>query len=250
MIFTINNVVHAAERIKINETFWPPYFFPSANEDAGIGKEVLTQCINNAGYKTSYLNLPIKRTHVYVESGQVDMVVYSYKPERESFVYFGKEPIFDTEYGFVSKANSNIVINDLDDLSGLTIGYLAGLSLTPELLTIIDEKRLYDKVHEGFNIEDMFIQMTSPNPQFDVMPDAKATFYWIAKKMGISDKIQVLDYTIKHKPYYVTVSKKSKAIKDPQLFIQQIDDCIKTMKKDGSYQVILEKYGQLPMSSH
>jgi len=244
--FFIAHTVIADERtVVINDVPWPPYFFiGNEAEQLGIGKELLNYCLNKSGYKTKYVRLPIKRTHHYMDKGKIDITVYSYRQSREQILLYSTEPIFSSEYGFLVRADSDINIEKLADVKPLQIGHLAGLTYTPEYMKIIEEKRQQNQVTIGYSLNAMFLQLLSPVPRFDIMSDSKATFYWFAHYTGVSDQVKVLDYTLKNKDYFITVSKQSQNIKKPQALLQETDACIKQLKKDGGYQAILAKYGQ------
>jgi len=228
----------------LNDIVWPPFFFNNDEQSfKGIAKEILDKCIDPQKYRQKFIKLPIKRTHFYMQSGEIDISVYSYKKNREASVIYSKQPMFSSEYGFVVREGSNIEINKLSDLSPYVIGHLAGLSHTPEILQIIEQKRLSQQVYDGYHIDDMFKQLLAHKPRFDVMINSKETFYWRAKALGITSKISVLDYQIKRKKYFLTVSKASKNIKDKEKFLNNFDTCIIDLKKQGEYQRILKKYG-------
>jgi len=230
--------------VTINDIKWPPFFFPNLEgKYKGLGKELLTLCINNEKYKLNYTTLPVKRTHLYMKSGQLDIAVYSHKTSREQFVIYGKEPIFMSEYGFVSVKDQNIKLNRIADLYLYQFGNLAGISHTPEILKIIEEKRLHDEVTEGYDIDSMFGQMLTNPPRFQVMANSKETFKWRAKQLGITDQVTVHPLTVTEKAYFLTVSKKGQAIKDKQGFLDNVDLCIKQLKSSQQYQEIAAKYG-------
>lgn len=233
-----------AKPLILNDIDWPPYFFSANNGNLpGLAKDVLQHCLAQSNVEMTFVNLPVKRTHLFMQSGMLDITVYSYKPERENFVIYGSEPIFNSEYGFVVNADSGIEIESLEDLNPLTVGHMPGLSHTPALMKIIDEKRQFNMVAEGHSVEALFSQMLSQNPRFDIMPNSKSTFFWKAKELGISDKIEVLDFVLANKEYYVTVSKKTRNLDQPELFLQNMDDCLIRIKENGVYQKILERYG-------
>jgi polar amino acid transport system substrate-binding protein len=248
LCLTFINVSQANQPIlNINDVNWPPYFFienPGHTHKLGIAKEILNHCIAKSGYKTNYIGLPIKRTHYYMESGILDITVYSYKKDREKILKYSSEPIFSSEYGFLVKADSKIVIDKVSDVLPYQLGHLAGLTYTPEYMNIINEKMALKEVTTGQSLEAMFNQLLAPQPRFELMADSKATFHWYAQEAGLSDKIKVLDFTLKNKNYFITVSKKSENISDIQAFINDTDHCIKALKQNGDYQTILEKYGQ------
>lgn len=230
--------------IIINDLDWPPFFMPvTGGGSLGLAKELMLECLAQLNYPSEFKSLPIKRTHVYMKSGDIDLTVYSYNTDREAFVVYGKEPLFNSEYGFAVKRSSGITINNVDDLKPLVIGHLSGLTHTPEVLAIVEENRKINKVREGYSVESMLSQLTALPHQFDILPNSKSTLYWYTKVLGLSDQIKVLDYTVKTKRYFLTVSKKSKNIQSPVKFLNEMDQCLVELKKSGKYQQILTNYG-------
>lgn len=208
-----------------------------------MAKDIIRLCLDPAKYAISYVNLPIKRTHIFMQKGTLDVSIYSYKVEREEFVHYSSVPLFTSEYGFATRKDSDIQVNSLEDLEPLRIGRMPGLTHTLAVMAIIDEKRDYNMVAEGHSVEALFFQMLSDNPRFDIMPNSKATFFWQAKQLGIADKIHVLDYVLAEKNYYLSVSKKSTNIDNPLMFLKEMDDCVTEIKQDGRYQLLSAKYG-------
>jgi len=237
-------LANGSQQVIINDIDWPPYFMiDSQYTGSGLAKEIINLCIKRIGQRIEYRQLPIKRTHHFMEAGKLDITVYSYKEKREEILYYAKEPLFNSEYGFMVKADSNIEINSLADLKPYTMGHLAGLTYTPKLKKIIDDKINKNEVVTGYTLKAMFAQLLADIPRFEIMADSKNTFYWEAKKLGVTDKIKVLDYNIKNKTYYITVSKRSKNIKAPKAFLAETDKCLRSIKANGEYQSILARYG-------
>jgi ABC-type amino acid transport substrate-binding protein len=237
-------IANANQKIIINDIQWPPYFMINAKEEgSGLGKDIISLCVQRGGYQVEYRELPIKRTHHFMEEGEIDITVYSYKEKRKEILYYGKEALFNSEYGFMVRTDSDIKINKLADLEPYVIGHLAGLSYTPELKKIIDAKDEIGKGVTGYSLKAMFSQLLAKTPRFEIMADSKITLLWQAKKLGVTDKIKVLDYSIKNKDYYITVSKRSKNIKKPKDFLNKIDICLRDIKQSGDLKVILARYG-------
>lgn len=232
-------------QLSLNDIKWPPYFLPRLESPhyQGIAKEILNTCIASDKYDIRYKTLPIKRTHIYMQSGELDISVYSFKSSREKFVVYGKEPLFISEYGFATRRADNIVINQLSDITSYKFGDLSGLSHTPELNEIINKKRKNNQVSNGYDLDAMFGQMLATPQRFEVMANSKETLKWRAKQLEISNQVTIHDLTIKFKPYFVTVSKSSKNIEDITAFLDIIDQCIIDLKTSGEYQRINAKYG-------
>jgi len=238
------NVTLAKKILFINDIKWPPFFFPSVeNGNIGLGKEIINKCTGKNNYSLHYKTLPIKRTHLYMKSGEIDISVYSYNKERESFVYYGTEPIFFTNYGFASKRTDKIEINQLDDIAPYNFGHLAGLSHTKELRKIIDEKEESNQISIGYDIDSMFGQLLAEPQRFQVMANSIGTFAWRAKQLNIFNKIKIHDFILKRKAYFLTVSKTSKNIKKPKQFLLDIDKCLKDLKSSPFYNQLANTYG-------
>jgi ABC-type amino acid transport substrate-binding protein len=245
-----NATCFAQQKVVINDVEWPPYFFiGDTKKQLGLGKELINTCLTKMNYRPEYHRLPIERTHQLMEKGEIDLTVFSYLESRKSILYYSTEPLFITDYVFMVRAESDIVINKLIDITPYRIGYLAGLTYTPELLKIIIDKDKKNEATAGFSLRSMFSQLLAPTPRFDIIADARDTFYWRAKALGITDRIKVLDYKVKTKKYYITVSKQSKNIKDGISFLKEIDICLLALKRSGEYGTILANYDiQYPLN--
>lgn len=233
-----------AELLQLNDIDWPPFFFPGQRQvQPGLGKAVLTRCLLQLGYSFRYNNLPIKRTHYYMQTGELDITVYSYQAEREDAVLFGKEPLFISSYGFAVKSGSGINISQPADISTLTFGHLAGLAHTPELNTVLAAMRDKQQVVESFELNSTLQQLISTPARIDITANSRETLLWRIKNLGLSDKISVLDYELATKPYYTAVSKSSQVITDPAQFIEQFDNCVLQLKQTGTYADMAASYG-------
>lgn len=233
-----------AATIYINNLEWPPFFFSDRTEGKiGLGKEIIEICLKRTKHKVEFKTLPIKRTHLYMQTGEIDISVYSYKPERNAAVYFANEPLFTSSYGLVSNKSKNLSITQLDDLDNLVIGHLSGLAHTPELLALIESKKPKHEVTIGHSLEAMFNQLLATPQRFDVMPNSKETLSWHAKKLEITDKVTIHDLVIAEKNYYIAVSKFSKNIADPKGLLKELDLCILDLKATGEHHKISQQYG-------
>jgi polar amino acid transport system substrate-binding protein len=232
-------MAESPEVLSISENDWPPYFFAGKPDSPeGIGKEILKMCISEAGYGYKFEFYPVRRMYSYLEDGKMDIAVFSYKKERESFVIYGKEPIFSSGYRPVVLASGNIKISSLKDFDKLKVGHLAGLQYSKPFLEYIEKRRDIIVTTAG----DSCLKMLLSNI-IDVFADTKDTVLWRAKQMNALDKIRVLDFDIQTSEYFITISKKSAVIKEKEMFLNSLDYCLKAAKTDGRYARIFEKYG-------
>lgn len=235
----------------INDADWPPFFIHNETSTLqGIVKDLIAQCNDKSKYITDYIKLPIKRTHQFMRNGVLDITAYSYKPSRETFLLYSKQPLFSSEYAFIVPAGSDIVVKTLDDLTPYRLAYISGVSYNKELLNIFNNKKLKDEVIVGYNIDSMLSKLQSPIPRFDIMIYSLETFLWHIQQKGMTNKVKALDYQFIPKEYFLAISKKSKNIIDKQGFIDKFDQCLLDIKSTGEYQNILAKYGIIPRSNN
>lgn len=236
------------QSLTLNNIHWPPYQFSEPNQDReGLGTDILKHCTASLDYHLTYETFPVKRTHLFMQRGLLDVTFYSYKSSREEFVYYGKEPVFVSEYGFLAPANSGFEVTSLGDVHSLTLGLLAGLSYTPELMEVITTNKANGRVVESNSVFNLVNELAGNNPSIDLVPNSKETFYWMIKEQGLEDKLEVLEFTLAQKPYYITVSKASKNIADPIEFLAKMDKCLIALKESGGYDALSSRYGLAPL---
>lgn len=228
--------------LRIVENDWPPYFFQHKPDKlSGFARELLNICIPALGYQAEFTFYPVKRMYSYLEEGKLDIALFSYKESRESMLYFGHEPLFVSGYRPVVRAGSKIRIRDLTDFDNLRIGHLAGLKYSESFLSYID-KRSKAGTLITTTTGDSCLRMLNEGI-IDIFVDTEDTVRWRAQQIGLSDRIEILDYDIRTSPYFVTFSKASNRIADKTTFLEQMDQCLKAIKTDGRYKKIACKYG-------
>ncbi len=228
--------------LNVNESDWPPYFFAGKPDlPQGFGKELLTLVIPETGYSCRFAFYPVKRMYAYLENGKLDISIFSYKKSRESFVTFGKEPLFTSGYRPIVLANSQITINSLKDFDSLRVGHLAGLKYSRSFLEYI-EKREQDNTLITTTLGTSCLRMLLAG-MIDIFVDSSDTVLWRAKEMDALDSIKVLDFDIQTKAYFVVVSNQSKVIADRPAFLNQLDQSIQRAKADGRFGALAKRYG-------
>ncbi len=231
-----------SDAVKICDADWPPYFFAGkADKPKGLAKEVLEQCFKNMGTKHRFDFYPIGRMFKYMEDGKIDINVFSMEKDRNSFLIYGKEPLFTESYRAFTLKDSAIQIKSLQDFEPLKLGHLVGLRYSKEFTAYVEKREK----------EGRLVTVTEPEAglrmllakRIDVFVETQSSMLWLAKEQGVLDRIRTTELDIKTAPFYVTQSKKSPRVKEKQQFIDGLDACIKSMKADGSYKKITEKYG-------
>ncbi|MDE3271843.1 substrate-binding periplasmic protein [Pseudoalteromonas sp. G4] len=231
-----------AQEIIINDPDWPPYFFKGERyQPIGFAKEVLKLCLPKTGYQARFAYHPIKRMRNYIESGKIDVHIYSYKPTRESFLNFGKEPIFKTSYKPFINKKSPFEIHSIEDFKGLRIGHLQGLKYSTDYLRYLESK--LDSGYVRSVTTNVSLITLLHDQKIDTFVNTVDTVYWLSTTLGMREDILAVDFDIQTKDYFVAVSKKSSRIKDKNAFLNTLDKCIKASKASGLYDKIKAGYG-------
>jgi polar amino acid transport system substrate-binding protein len=176
-----------------------------------------------------------------LRTGVLDAHVLSRDPARESFVTYGKQPIFTDAYRPVVRAGSGTVIKTLADFDGLKLGHLRGLRYAPEYHDYVRRRIDAGTVVQADENDELLRLLL--NGKVDVFVSLVSTTRWLARTMGAADKIAVLPYDVKTSDYFLAVAKKSSRVVDKPAFLDAFDGCVQRLRKDGTYGRLAAKYG-------
>lgn len=229
--------------IVINDPEWPPYFFAGRPEHPpGLMKEILSQCLTRMQVPFEFKFQPIERMQVGMEQGTLDINIFSYKKEREKILDFGKEVMLTSRYVPIIRADSNITIKKISDFDQYRLGHTIGLRYSREFYDYILKRKaassLDESSKEEFNIRKLDAK------RIDVFVSTDSTVLWVANRIGLGDKIKLIDFDIQKADYFISVSKKSPRIPDRKAFIHNLEECIRGMRKSGEICSVYKKYEQ------
>ncbi|HYX35981.1 MAG TPA: transporter substrate-binding domain-containing protein [Oligoflexus sp.] len=243
----LTGLTAAAQDIKqpliINDPEWPPYFFAGRPDyPPGIMKEILTQCFTRMKMPFEFKFQPIERMQVGMEQGTVDFNLFSYKKEREKVVEFGKEVMLTSAYVPIVRADSDITIKSISDFDRYRLGHTIGLRYSKEFYDYILKRKaaqnLDESSKEEFNIRKLDAR------RIDIFVSTDSTIVDVARQIGLISKIKLLDFNIQKADYFIAISRKSPRIPDRTVFIHQLEDCIRGMRKSGETCELYKKYDQ------
>lgn len=226
--------------VRISDPDWAPYFFAGkADAPPGLAKEVLRTCVEEAGYRPQFVHLPIERMHHYVESGDIDIVTFSYREDREATVRFGEEVLFVDSYRPIVARGSGVAIESISDFDALRLGHVHGLRYSQEFHDYVDRRKAAGTLSVPQSTR-AALEMLAAG-RIDVFLGTLRNLEWIIRTEGRTD-VEILDFDVRTGNYFVTVPRASKGIADPETFLVSVDACIAAMKGDGRYEAILARY--------
>jgi polar amino acid transport system substrate-binding protein len=228
--------------IEINFPDFPPYYFKDPQgRRQGITAETLTRCLNAIKRPFIFVDLPIERMQISMQEGFIDIHTYSYSAARESFVDFGHQELFRTQYQPFVRADSGIRITSLADFDGLRLGHIIGLRYSPTFMKYVEERRKARTVDEAASTEQNLRKLMAG--RIDTFVNAVEPAMYAAQRLGLQDQIKVLDWVAHDGHYFTAVSKKSRRIPDRRQFLKELDSCLAQLKKDGSFCAIYRDHG-------
>ncbi|WP_176736693.1 substrate-binding periplasmic protein [Oligoflexus tunisiensis] len=228
--------------IQINFPDFPPYyFFDDKGQRTGITTETLTLCLNRIKRPFIFVDLPIERMQVAMQEGSIDIHTYSYHKGRESFVTFGHEALFRTEYRPFVRADANITIKKISDFDTLRLGHILGLRYSPDFMKYVERRRLANTIDEASSTEQNFRKLLAG--RIDIFVNAAEPAQYAAQRLGYADKVKALDWVAHDGIYYTAVSNNSRRIPDRVAFLQEMDGCLRQIKKQGTFCALYKNYG-------
>jgi len=212
---------------------WPPYADASLPQQ-GLGVDLVTTALQRAGYQTV---LQIDSLDRILEGGKLGVYdVFAtpwYSDERNEYLDYSK-PYLQSYIRFVKKKGSDIEFNSFSDLNGLLIGVVQDYAYDEEFnhsrkLTRISERNLIQnllKLKQGrldLAVDDELVLLYEIN---QYMPNSRNDFVILPKPLAVRG---IHIGVSRENPHHAAI-------------VAAFDKAIEAMKKDGSYEKILQKH--------
>ena len=224
---------------------WPPYLFPSDHASApGLAQEILSRCVEKAGYQLEYRDSTIPEIFDALQVGTLDAHVLSYNEDRAEYLVYGEEPLFESAYRPFVAAGSTIEIESLSDFDGLRLGHKRNMRYTDEFLAYVDQRRVEGTLVEVESENEIVQQLASG--EIDIAVMMMSSGMRRAAALGLFDQVRVLGYDVKTATYPMAISKHSRHADHARQILSQVDACIRDMESSGEMDLLAERYADLP----
>lgn len=220
--------------VGMDNTFVPMGFLDEKNEVTGFDVDLAKEVFKRLGKEVTFENIDWATKEASLDRGTVDMLWngYSINDERKKIVDY-TEPYMENKTIVVVMSDSGI--NSLDDLKDKEVGTQQGSTAYEALVANKEFKeslknkdaRLYDTFDKA--LRDMEIGRTQ-----GVVGDEVLIRYYISQKG--SEKYKVLDGDLGTESYVVAFRKGDDKFRD------EVNEKLKEIKKDGTYDKIYAKY--------
>ena len=229
----------AGKQLNFNDNLWPPYFV----DEGGLAREILDVCMPATGFTPRFSAVTVEQLFPAMQNGVLDGHVMSRSADREKYVEYGSEALFHDSYHPIVREGSGIRVSSLQDLDKLRLGHLTGVRYSPEFLEYVRTRRDAGKLVEAKTNEEVLRLLV--DGKIDVVVNLASSTVWLASRMNVRDRIEILPYEIKTSDYFLALSRTSKRVTDRPRALAAFDGCLAAMKRDGRYRRLLEKYDLL-----
>ena len=213
---------------------YPPYEFVEAGTVRGVDTDMIRAVCEKIGVTPKFEEMPWKRALSEVKDGKVDAIFSLYvNDERKGFLEFPDKGLSYEKNILVSRKGGDVKIATLDDLKGKTIGVVSEYSYGDTFDNFKDVTR-----DESVNAEMLLKKLE--NDRIPVIIINELVYNSLAKKLGLTDKLEVQPFVAADEPMYVAFSKaKGAAAAD---MAAAFSKAIAAMKASGEQQKIIDSY--------
>lgn len=243
VLLLISPTVSFGRALTVSAPDWPPFFIQESKTSRGMGWEILSQCGEKIDPNVTFDMYPIRRMFKYMELGELDINIMSYKQDRAKIVEYGKEVVFSNSYGVWTGNHVTTPIRRLADLDGLSLGQLVGLRPSDQVRDYFAKRLKRNGAQESLELNDpdQVIKMLA-NKRLDATIISSPEIRWRSKKLGLHQKIKNTNYSVQTQDYFFVISKQSPFYRKDPTIIRRLDTCVKTMKLSGRWQALKRQY--------
>ncbi|WP_432453675.1 substrate-binding periplasmic protein [Agarivorans sp. QJM3NY_29] len=240
LILTISNQKVAAETIVLAAAADSiPTSYLENGKQTGILIDVINEAFNRAGYTVEIQLMPWARCLKSVKSGDVDGIFSAYlTDERQEFMSYTSEVLITQVQAFFVSSNSTVTYDgDLTKLVDKSIGVINHTSYGPKLDAALAEG-LFSKIDVAQNSKSNVRKLLAG--RVDLIPSYRHVVLSTAKSLGEINKIRQLSPNLEAVPSYLAFTRK----RDFTQLIADYNKALASMKEDGTYDMIFNKYLQ------
>ncbi|MDM8539060.1 transporter substrate-binding domain-containing protein [Desulfobacterales bacterium HSG17] len=234
LLFISSSSYAKNDKLRIVFTDWFPYTYMENNKASGFEIDIFKEVMNSMQKEVEFVIYPWERCLHVLKKGDADALISLIKNfEREKFTYFPDENISLSKTMFFTTADQNINFDgNYEKLKQFTIGIIAGFSYGDKF-----DNANYLKKDKSKNTEMLIKKLIGGRN--DIIAENQAVILSNSLKMGLGNKIKVLETPIHYKKLYVGFSRAKKHKK----LCDEFSKRLKEFKNTSSYISILDKYG-------
>lgn len=221
---------------------WPPYVGESLNKN-GFVAEIVETAWKKRNYDISMNFLPIKRAVASTKDGlYMAMFPYIQMDMESDNDLLLSDPFAGTAIVFYKrKSDPPLKYTKLEDLKQYTFGTVLGFSYTPEF-----DNADYIKKDRARKDKLNFLKLVKDRIDIVIADKYVADNLFRNELADIAGSVEQIDPPFSVRPIYVAFSKSHP---DAQKMVEEFNLGLREIKRDGTLNTIMEKYGLFTISS-
>jgi len=207
------------------------------DEPTGVLVDVVREAFSRAGYSVTIKLEPWARCIEDARDGIADGIFSIFDtPERRTFLSYTSQPIITQTVSFFVQKNSPISFDgNFATLSSRTLGVINQTSYGPRFDEAL-KNGTFRKVDYANSAESIVKILLAG--RVEVIPSYRHVVLNTAKFLGVQDQIRELTPEVESIPSYLAFSRKQ----DYRSVMADYEKALKSMRQDGSYDRIFERY--------
>jgi ABC-type amino acid transport substrate-binding protein len=224
---------------------WPPFYIHDSDDtDArGLAWDVLRICSVKNNVNPIYEMYPIRRMFKYMENGDLDLNIMSYKSDRAKALAYGSEVVFENTYGIWTRASLRNKVTSLADITHLSIAQLIGLRPSDEVKALLEARLKNPQSQETLilNDPDQVVKMLATD-RIDATVSSVAEIKWRATKLHVANKLRFTGVVVQRQKYFFVMSRQSPLFLQQPQILKGFDQCVRDLKRSGVWSRLQQKY--------
>ncbi len=222
-----------AQEVTVVANIWPPYVDESL-PDGGLAMKIVKTAFKHSGYTA---NVRIEKWEKALEGskmGVYDVAGAIWKTDSRKKKLLYSQPYLKNNIVFVARADSKFEYNKLSDLRNLLVGILTDYAY--------DEKFMKDPHILKFKANRLTQNLIAvQNKQLDLaVADKRLALYELKHFMGNNQKdFRFLANNLTTRHLYIAAPKENE---NSKTIISQFNQGLAAIRKNGTYQKIIESY--------
>jgi polar amino acid transport system substrate-binding protein len=235
--FLVFSVTAQQQSIKLVTWEYPPYIIKDGDSAKGLTIEIVNEVFKRIEQPISIEFVPTARAINMVTNGSADgSFTLKKTPERENSLLFPNETIIGQDYVFFVQIDSKVeYTGEFSSLSKATIGVLNQASFG-QVFDAAAKNGEFGKLDIASDYYTLFRKLLIGRN--DAIICSKLVGIAILKELGGIDKVKISGPPTESAFSYLVFTK----VKDLTAVAKAFDKALATMKEDGTYDKIINKY--------
>lgn len=223
----------------------PPLSYEENGVVKGYFPDMFREIARRAGYEIEIQLFPMKRIVAYLKAGRIDGAVHLIRTqERESFFFYSTTPILTGRSLVFIKKGKTLPFHSLSDLYGKKIGVPLGFkTMGPAFEKAVRQGNVIIEPVSGHeqNLKKLMAG------RIDCLVATENITWYHAHRLGITGHIETLEPPLNIISVYFAISKQTNTLKNPQRFMESMNQALDAIIADGTSEKIMISYN---LSAH